>query len=812
MHVDSRAAFDHARHALWQAHRHDAALSRRLCALLDGVIKALWEARLGKSKATLWALGSHGREEMCWHSDLDLLILVPQEVLGEQVEEGVTLFLGDLGAAVDLQVTLATRTIAQQTALLLEGDWRVPLSLLDARPLAGHGLGVDPKAMALGHLAGCPGAAPALCQALREDLLRRLERLETPAARLEPDLKHAPGTWRAAQVLGHLGALGLEEVSAKEAHDIAQAKAWLMRLRHHLHWHHGKQMDRLRMEDQRRLDALFYPQPGAQRSGVMHDFTVHSRRLLRLVQRSLWGGGGGGGPRSLAQAFASLGPHRPTLSVEEQRRLEGGEALGAKACHDLLFCTETELEADMELLNLGVLVGHLPEFAPLVAHVQRDTYHIYPTDEHSLRCLNAARDLCRGRQESPPCEPKLWRHFCQMAAALPQPHLLLIAALLHDVGKNQGGDHSRRGAQKVAGVFERWPWYGAEEQEEVRALVEDHLLLSNASRRRDISDPALLGELVARIGGPRRLDLLVLLTVCDMGSVSPEALNSWRTALLYELHRNLRQRMETEAIQAWALAEPALKSRRHELFEALRAGQLKVGPGQLDAFLQDLPASHLLETRLAALCKQFSIYQQALACGQAQVHVDAQAELGASEVLVMVPDRPGLLVTLARAFSKEQLEILSAEITTTASGWALDTFRIAPQTFSLLEDATPRLTPRRAAQVEGLLLRALTPPSEPLLPPQSLGLRPEQVQVAVSRPAPGTCILEVRAPDTPGLLYRIVWALHAEGIGIKFSKLDRVGDQVVDNFYLVVPDDATLIESAVSRLTQTLYRALTSDP
>ena len=306
--------------------------------------------------------------------------------------------------------------------------------------------------------------------------------------------------------------------------------------------------------------------------------------------------------------------------------------------------------------------------------------------------------------------------------------------------------------------------------DELTLLVREHLVLSNTARRRDTSDPRVLRELCARLRTVEALDLLGALTFCDMSTVSPEAMNDWRAMLLFQLHERVRARSAGGLERSWRDQGHLLEARRDELLEELTASAQAADPGalrgQLDEFLRDLPAEHLAQAPTRALARQFLAYHQSVGAQASTLRAEPLPELGLTEVIVTSRDVPGALAKIAGVFSAFGVNILSAELLTTASGRVLDIFRVLPGP----RDGGGALPARKLERLERHLLEVLDEGADV---EQLLRQRLEQVRLA-PRPAPTVevevreleqasdtfTVLELRGPDRLGLLYEIAATLH----------------------------------------------------
>ncbi|MGA1354846.1 MAG: HD domain-containing protein, partial [Candidatus Limnocylindrus sp.] len=230
---------------------------------------------------------------------------------------------------------------------------------------------------------------------------------------------------------------------------------------------------------------------------------------------------------SLHQALASL----PVPLHDDES--------AARALRQLAASRHCRGEPFGELLELGVLPVILRDIERLAGRFKQDGYHAYPTDEHLCRCVDMALRVSAG-VETPPdsLRPAL--------ARTTRFDLLVLGALFHDLGKGLPGDHAKVGAELASRESKRMG-LTPEEREVLVFLVEEHLVLSWASQRRDLSDPSVIEDIARRVQTVERLDLLALLTWVDIASVAPGMMTDWKGRLLGLATEQVRQFLQMPA-------------------------------------------------------------------------------------------------------------------------------------------------------------------------------------------------------------------------------------------------------------------------
>ncbi len=831
---------DRGREAVRTLHREGfggVAVVAAMTELVDRLARSLCASLGGLGGGALVALGGYGRRELAPHSDVDLMLLLPGPAPPGPLAERLPYALWDLG----LEVGWSVRTAAECASLATQ-DHTVGTALLDARliegPSAGSGQGpAEPfEALLEVRRALLADGAQRLVAAKIQELRARRERFGSSGFRLEPDLKHGEGGLRDLQAIGWIaqarfGAQGLPALlergllPEREARNLLAARDFLLRVRNELHLQAGRRDDRLTFDRQlaaardlgyrdgpeglaverfmrhvwlaanaveRAADALIdrcaeadRRRPGAARP-IDADFEELDGRM-GWVRSDL----PDASPEAVLRLFEIADREGLALTSGTRDRVSRAvaalpEALWARPQVGALFAGLLSRPGTSgaflpAMHELGVLERVLPELANARARAQHDLYHLYPVDVH---CLLTARRLYALRAgELAEDEPVLTRRM----QALEQPAPLYLAGLLHDAAKSGTPGHAERGAALARAAAQRLG-LSAQEAAEAEFLVREHLVMSHVSQRRDLSDPATVAGFAARVGSPRRLLMLHLLTFADMGSVAPGTWNAWRARLLEEL---------------WARTLLHLEGARPPPPEALRARLLaRLGDAAaVEGFLRAMPERYLRSARPDEAVRDLLLLRRARSRGFAARRVGRS---GYSELVLAAPDRPGLLALLAGALAAHGVDILRARITSTADGWAVDSFavraaegRLGRERWSgARRDLVAALAGR--LDVERLLARRA----------QGRGLAPRVVprvptHVAVdNRASPEATVIDVYAQDRPGLLHAVARALHEQGAEILVAQVATEGHRAADGFYIrkiTEPEALQRVEAAVRR-------------
>jgi [protein-PII] uridylyltransferase len=736
---------------------------------VDEWLAGVFGEAVGKraSGYALIGVGGYGRGELCPGSDLDLTLLHQRKRNVREVADRVWYAIWDSGVMLDHSV----RTPREAMSVARE-DLRALLGLLDGRLIAGD------AEIASGLLSGVDelwrtharDRLPALAAAGRE----RRNRFGELAFLLEPDLKESAGGLRdlAALALAARAVPALAPVLVPDA--LALHRRLLLGARVCVHARTGSANDRLLLQEQDEIapmlgysdsDALMGAISAAGRE-VMWAASDGWRRtesylagpLGRAGGRDLPAGGGGGGvvlrdgeialtPASEAIVDGSL-VLRVAVAAAEYELPIGTSALDNLVGSQLVPPTPWSVELRqwfVSLLEYGpaatpvievldqyhLLERLMPEWLAVRHRPQRNAYHRFTVDRHLLEAAAQAALLIR---------------------SVRRPDLLLVGALLHDIGKGRGGDHSRVGEEIAVAMAARMG-FAPEDVEVIARLVRHHLLLADTATRRDLDDPATISAVAAAVVDRQTLEILAALTEADSLATGTTAWSPWKAELVAELVA------QTDAQLAGAVTP-------------LRAAA-------------SIPSAHQLELASAG---------------------SLQLELDGGTLTVVAPDRPGLLSLVAGTLALHRLDIRSAVAMDNGASMAIEVFEFA-QSPGLAALDTGRLRSDLEKAIAGELLlsvrladleRAYARGRRPA------AARPSEVRVLVDDAASAATVIEVRAPDSRGLLHRLTKVLADCGLDVMSARLSTMGHEVVDSFY--VRDSQTGAPPGGDRLQGVLER------
>ncbi|WP_327135723.1 [protein-PII] uridylyltransferase [Streptomyces sp. NBC_01343] len=773
--------------------------SRRsaLAGLTDDWLNALFTTALretGVRGATLVAVGGYGRAELSPRSDLDLLLLHDGKAEPRALSalaDRIWYPVWDLGVALDHSVR--TPGEARKTAA---EDLKVHLGLLDARPVAGDaGLLAGLRTSVLADWRNQAAKRLPQLHALCRD---RAEQAGELRFLLEPDLKEARGGLRDATALRAVAASWLADAPRE---GLAEARRRLLDARDALHLVTGRATDRLALQEQDQVaaqlglldaDALLREVYEAARV-VAYAGDVTWREVGRVLRaraarprlRGLLGTRGAaaaeraplaeGVVESDGEAVLALAarPDRdPVLALRfGAAAAQAGLPVSLHAVRRLAAQAKPlpvpwPAEAREQLLTLlgageptvavwealeaeGLITRLLPDWERVRCRPQRNPVHTWTVDRHLVETAVRASALTR---------------------RVGRPDLLLMAALLHDIGKGWPGDHSVAGETIAHDVAVR---VGFDERDAavLGVLVRHHLLLIDTATRRDLDDPATVRSVAQAVGSLGTLEILHALTEADALATGPAAWSTWRGSLVADLVGRVASVLRGAPQPA---VEPAIPTTEQERLavEALRTGE------------------------------------PVLALHARREEDDAVGV----ELVVAVPDQPGVLPAVAGVLALHRLTVRAAdlrsmELPDLAGEVLVLHWRVAAEYGALPEAARLRTDLIRA--LDGSLdVRAKLADREAAYPRRRGVVPPPPRVTVVPEVSSLATVLEVRAPDAVGLLHRIGRALESSGVRVRSAHVSTLGANAVDSLYVVDPDGKPLPPPAATALAAALETAL----
>jgi [protein-PII] uridylyltransferase len=734
----------------------------------------------------LVAVGGYGRGELCPGSDLDVVLVHNGSREVSKIADAVWYPVWDEGVSLDHSVRRPKEVLA-----VAREDLRAQLGLVDGRLVAGDPRVAEP--LLRDALELWKSSAPRWFPILADQVRERHRTQGEVAFLLEPDLKEAHGGLRDVHVLA-AARLALPAVAELvDPEKLTESAGVLTTVRVEVHRTTGRPDDRLLLQDQDQVasalglpdaDALMAQVAAAGRAISWLENDVWRRRSLwtrkrvsrlsrsryiqdegiRVVEPGIALSGPLNEPEdnqvlvapnaellgdpALALRVAAVAAERSipiargTLdSLEAATRVPGvpWSVDVRDALVRVLAAGPPAIPALEALDQRGLLVRILPEWAAVRNRPQRNAYHTFTVDRHLLEAAARAAAL---------------------AHRVARPDLLLVGALLHDIGKGYPGDHTAVGITLVHDIATRMGFPPADVGV-LTDMVRYHLLLPDVATRRDLDDPATVESVAAALVDRSTLELLAALTEADSLATGPAAWGAWKAGLVADLVRRTAAHM---------------------------AGDEPVAP----------PVTLVTDEHRALIDRVRKTGRPALSADEPRV-------------TVVAGDRPGLLAAVAGVLALSGLDVRSANVTS-EDGFAVEIFGVEPAhgrwpdwgvVAKDLDDVLSermRLEERLEAQARSYRVA------------RQRSARPIKTQVTIDNSASATAtVLEVHAEDRVGLLHRVTRALFDCRLDVAAARVSTLGYEVIDAFYVHDANGGKLVDPESIRTVKRAIRAALDD-
>jgi [protein-PII] uridylyltransferase len=805
--------------------------------LTDGLLLLAYEAtealhplqvRTDAERLCVLAVGGFGRSEMAPQSDVDLLFLYPWKITprAESVIETLLYILWDL----KLKVGHSSRTI-KDCLRLGRDDITIRTALLEHRYITGDAaLAAELDDKLWSDLFRNTGR-----EFIDAKLAERAERHKRQGGQryvLEPNVKEAKGGLRDLQTLYWIGKylhrvpsaeglVGAGLLTADEFAIFQRAENFLWAARSHMHYITKRTTDQLTFDLQVEVaERMNYRDVGGRRAveHFMQDYFRHATRvgeLTRIFLTELEARHakpeariiGFLKSRKVAAGFKVLQGRLDAADPKKflsdplniLRVFEEGLRTGYLLHPNLMRLLASNLhliddhmrddpaaaqiflsllldhgnpERPLRRMNeLGVLSAFIPDFENIVAMMQFNVYHHYTVDEHIIQCVSCLAQIERGELvEELPVVSGILKDGVNR-------RIIYVALLLHDIGKGRPEDHSIIGAQLARRICPRLG-LTAEETETVEWLVRYHLLMSDMAQKRDVGDPRTVRDFAKAVETRKRLDLLTVLTVCDIRGVGPGTWNNWKAMLLRQLYNVTAEALEggLETISRERAVEDSRSALRARLSDWTEAQVARETARHYD------PYWHGLSTDT-----QEAFARLLLDLPNDEIRIDLHPEptRDATRACFALVDHPGIFSRLAGALALVGANVVDARTYTSKDGYATAVFWVQdieghPYEASKLQ--------RLQAMIDKTLKGEVRPRTA-LADRDKVKKRDREFRFPthITFDNEGSeiyTIIEVDTRDRPGLLYDLTRTLAANHIYIASAVIATYGAQVVDAFYV----------------------------
>ena len=794
------------------------------------------------------AIGEYGRRQLGPFSPITLLFLQASEAPFEEDvwKTGIVQPLEQAGWEVQFQAI----KVEEAVELCLR-DFGWLSSLLDSRFISGSRHFMDELRLSLiEHIESDRDRQSV--RAFLEEWQERKDGQLDPSFILEPDLEYSSGglgelnriRWAGYLLNGSERWFETDNLDSHSYSALQKAERFFLRVRNHLQLLQRSQETQLQYEAQREVaHSLGYEDQGdflavevmmKQLEAHFYEIGLIASRFIELLRAWIDSGDEEGVRPPREEVAPGMWVERGLLMVESETLDDEGKRLldlfkqavhlgvdlsvgayqwargqahllpggleGQAELRDWLFEIVREENSDIKciraLYEIEVLPNLIPELREVHALVQHDAFHLYPVHEHHLRTFAELKKLLRGEYNSDFPQVSEWLE------GIRDQEVLLLAGLIHDVGKGGGHGHAKRGAEMSLLIGDRLGLTD-EEKHLLSFLVANHVLLTDSAARRDIDDDQMLQHCAAEIGSVELLKMLLLHSFADLRATGPQAWEFWQSLPMLELYQCLLHRLERGDPDVRAVAARLLSLKR-QVAELLGDEMTKQ---ELNYHFEQLPSRYLLSATPEEVVNQYRLERQ---LEKEVLAWRVEERQGMWELMLMSRQPLGLFARAAGTLTLNQLDIRKARTHTKQNGVAFQTFEVTALDPNMeiswekvMDDLKKTLQGRLA-----LDYRLAVHAAEQRKKRRRAPAKPDEV-VVDNHSSDQYTIIEVYTTDRPGLLYAITRTMLDLRLQVFLAKISTRMDQVADIFY-VLTQEGTRVEDPehVEEIKQALLFSL----
>ena len=844
---------------------------RQLVAARSGAIDELLIAlfnwfELDKTDLALFATGGYGRGELSLYSDIDILLLSPDEIGADasgKIDRLVAL-LWDIG----LEPALSVRSV--NDALEASLDHTIASAQLEARLLIGNEALQDVPVQ----IVNKQWSPREFFEVKIAEAKARYLQHNATEYNLEPNIKTAPGGLRDIHIIGwvtkryfRVGKLydlvQQNFLTEKEFDELNFAEGYLWQIRHYLHVLTGRNENKLLFDYQREIAQLMGyetqpdDQPNAAVERFMRDYyrcamqistlsemltnhyyeTIIEPQLpdderpkkqpinarfnqvgdqIAMAHHRVFAQH----PDAILEMFLLMGQYgiknvrTHTLRALKIAARGIDQVYRDNPAHQALFLANLKeqnyLFHRLRAMNrYGVLGSYIPAFAQVTGLMQYDLFHRYTVDAHTLFLIRILHRFT---------DPRFYEDFPLVSSIfqrIERKEILVLAAMFHDIAKGRGGNHSELG-QTESTEFCLAHGMSLADANLVGWLTRYHLLMSMTAQKKDISDPEVVTIFANLVGNVTHLNHLYVLTVADMNATNPQLWNSWRATLMKQLYSQTRRILRAD-IDAPTNRQDMIRATRTQALAMLdnvnnqhmnRDEVLRLWDDLGDEyFLREIPEDILWHTEAILNHPPIGLASNADSPPLVVLREHRELALDAVQVFVYTQDQTNLFAVTMAVFDQMNLDVLDARIITATRDFALDSYVLLDPSGTLLvdEDSQQELKQRLINAFKDPTLLKLT---NKRIPRQ---LRHFEVTTVINfefNEASDQHIMSLETLDQPGLLARVGQVFLQEKIEVHAARITTLGERAEDMFYISDQNDEPLSAARLDALRSALMASL----
>ena len=776
---------------------------------VDELLKDIWQGFDMPAQISLVAVGGYGRSELHLYSDIDLLILIPNDshrIHQEKISQFLT-FLWDVG----LEVGHATRDIKDCVRVI--DDLSIVTNLLEARLIVGLERTFEQMKRVI---KTSDWSSQSFFIEKQKEQRARHANFSNTAYNLEPNIKESPGGLRDIQTVAWVAKwyfsvntlfelVETKYLSNDEYELLKTSQLFLWRVRFALHIIAKRREDRLAFQYQKQVaDMLGYTDGDSMAvERFMKDYYQTVTKVARLNDillqlledkvintqylnsqfRISYGYIHANhdqvfsqNPAAFIEVFLLIAKHNYIrgISAGTLRQMQDNLDLidhnyYKKRNNNRLFIELLQqnqgVNKALKLMNrYGVLEHYIPAFGKIIGLMQYDLFHAFTVDQHTLFVIRNLRRffISEFAHEFSLCS--------EISSHIKKPELLMLAALFHDIAKGRGGDHAQLGMQD-AQVFCKSHQLNTADTNLVVGLVEKHLLMSVVAQKQDIDDPVVIKNFCDAVGSLEFLEYLYLLTVADIRATKDDLWNDWKDALLRKLFRHAKQYLDSDTEILLSDSQRIEKSKQ-VLIEACIAQGFDME--RVQQTLECLPKDYYLRYELDDMLWHLSLQ---LNSGPSSTIISSKiSESNVVDIFVLCDDFKGLFFNLVSVLERTGLDIVDAKILTTKDNRAYNTL-------SILQDKS-----LEGLDLSQIISQALSTPKAKVTKLQSHYSHryfDNKTHISLSEDQKWQLTkLEINTLDKLGVLSNIAYVLYEMNISLINARISTMGERVEDVFFV----------------------------
>lgn len=804
---------------------------------IDQFIKKIWHAYIPGNVATLVAVGGYGRGKLHPYSDIDLLILCESlDKHREDFSKFITL-LWDLG----FDVGSSVRTIDDCIAAGLE-DITTATNILESRWITGDYHAFE-RLQNIWNRSDF-WESKAFFQGKVDEQNNRHKRFNDTVYQLEPNIKESPGGLRDIQTIywvakRHFNANSINElvqrnfISTEEYLEIEAAYKFLNRTRFALQHLKKRREDRLQFDNQQSIAESFGYTDTDEKMAVEQFMSSYYRNvqtvvklneiLLQHFQEVLFD--------DLVPEITSINSRfqlvnqyldikhprifqkNPTtlleafIVLESLPNVKGLRSNAIRAIREHLYLIDDDFRNDpinkalfMEIFrqpkgvnaavkrmhSYGFLSAYLPVFKKITGLMQFNIFHAYTVDEHTMLTIrNLRRFFVDAYTYEFPTAHEIANQLCK-------PELLFLAGLFHDIAKGRGGSHEVLGAEDAL-AFAKQHNLSKKDGEMIAWLVRRHLDFSGIAQRKDLSDPEVITYFANLMGDQEHLDYLYLLTVADICATSDNVWNDWKNSLFLELYNQTSNALDLSIGVPKNKSKKALKTQEQAKEMLSKRG---ISSTDYKNFWNSMSKSDFFSRQNPQDVARITKKLYAVDLDKTHLFLKNQTQLGASELMIYMPDRDYLFAHITLTLDKLNVDVVEARVYSTSAQMTLVIFYfLSRETHSFVEES-------RHAEVLRKIREQLSLPDINIedvnLPRQARRVRCFETPTEINFNKINTNLTElsINTKDIPGLLSKIGCSLKSCNIRLHDAKIHTVGEKAEDVFLISDTQNRAIADKA----------------